>query len=144
MSIKIHKTAGMEESSLNDPRTSLPIRISTTVRMKYRKYFNERFSHRDVLYDLSNRQLNDVIAQDFAASAGSALHMFLAKSSDINSKRREWIEVRKVDNRSAFNYFFSIIRCDGIDVITTSTRYHKPRKARLFVPKCAEGGWGEL
>ena len=136
MSIRIYKTAGMEPSSLNDPRTNLPIRISTTARIKYRTYFNERFSHRDVLYDLSNRELNDIIAQDFAASAGSALHMFLANSSDMSSKRRQWIEVRKVDNRSAFNYFFSIIRCDGIDVITTSTRYHKPRKARMFVPQC--------
>lgn len=136
MSIKIYKTAGMESSSLNDPRTSLPIRISTTVRIKYRKYFNERFSRRDVLYDLSNRQLNDIIAQDFAASANSALHMFLSNSSDISSKKREWIEVRKVDTRAAFNYFFSIIRCDGIDIITTSTRYHRPRKPRLFVPKC--------
>jgi adenine-specific DNA methylase len=136
MSTKIQKTAGMEESSLNDPRTSLQIRISTTVRMKYRKYFDERFSHRDVLYDLSNRQLNDIIAQDFAASANSALHMFLSNSSDITSKKREWIEVRKVDTRAAFNYFFSIIRCDGIDIITTSTRYHRPNKPRLFVPKC--------
>ena len=136
MSKDIHKKAEIEESSLTDPRTSLPIRVSTTARIKYRKYFNERFSHRDVLYDLSNRQLNDIIAQDFAASAGEALHMFLAKSSDIASKRREWIEVRKVSSRSAFNYFFSIIRCDGIDIITTSTRYIKPNKPRLFVPKC--------
>jgi hypothetical protein len=144
MTEEIYKIAGIEDSSLTDPRTSLPIRISTTARIKYRKYFDERFSHRDVLYDLSNRQLNDIIAQDFAASSGSALHMFLAKSSDINSRRREWVEVRKVGSRSAFNYFFSIIRCDAIDVITTSTRYIKPRKPRLFVPNCNEGGWGKL
>ena len=61
-----------------------------------------------------------------------------------NSRRREWVEVRKVGSRSAFNYFFSIIRCDAIDVITTSTRYIKPRKPRLFVPNCNEGGWGKL
>ena len=73
-----------------------------------------------------------------------ALHMFLSKTSDIKSRRREWIEVRRVNTRSAFNYFFSIIRCDSIDVITTSTRYIKPRKPRLFIPSCNDGGWGEL
>ena len=33
------KQAALEESSLSDPRTELGIRISTTVRIKYRKYY---------------------------------------------------------------------------------------------------------
>ena len=135
MSEMIHKEAGMEDAGLTDPRTNLPIRVSTTARIKYRKYFDERYSYRDVLYDLSNRQLNEVIAQDFAASSEGAMHMFLSKSSSIESKKREWIEIRKASNRRAFNYFFSIIRSDGIDILTTSTIYHKPNKPRLFVPK---------
>jgi adenine-specific DNA methylase len=130
------KEAGIEEATLSDPRTGLPIRVSTTTRMKYRKYFNEIWSDkRDMLYDLSNRKLNDVIAQDFAASADSAVHMFLSNSSDISSKKREWIEIRKVKTRRAFNFFFSIIRQDGIDILTTSTVYRRPKKPRLFVPK---------
>ena len=134
--MSIIKTAGMEESTLTDPRTGLPIRISTTVRMKYRKYFNDFWaSKRDVLYDLSNRQLNDIIAQDFAVSSGDVVHMFLSNSSSIESQKRSWIEIRKVSSRAAFNFFFSIIRPDGIDILTTSTRYKKPRKPRVFVPK---------
>jgi adenine-specific DNA methylase len=135
MASMIHKKAGLEEANLTDPRTNLPIRVSTTVRLKYRKYFDERFTHRDVLYDLNNKELNEIIAQDFAVSHDLALHMFLSKSSNIESKKREWVEIRQVSGRSAFNYFFSIIRPDSIDIITTSTRYIKPRKSRLFVPK---------
>ena len=131
----MHKKAGMEESNLTDPRTNLPIRVSTTVRLKYRKYFDERFAHRDVLYDLNNKELNEIIAQDFAVSHDSALHMFLSKTSNIASQKREWVEIRQVKGRSAFNYFFSVIRPDGIDIVTTSTRYIKPKKPRLFVPK---------
>ena len=131
----MYKKAGFEDAGLTDPRTNLPIRISTTTRIKYRKYFNEKYSYRDVLYDLSNRQLNEVIAQDFASSADGALHMFLSKSSNVASRKREWIEIRQVSGRRAFNYFFSVIRPDGIDVITTSTKYNRPRKPRLFVPQ---------
>ncbi len=131
----IYKSAGMEDSGLTDPRTNLPIRVSTTARIKYRKYFDQRFSYRDVLYDLDNKDLNQIIAQDFAVSANKALHMFLSNTSSIDSKKRSWIEVRQVSGRSAFNYFFSIIRPEGIDIITTSTRYIKPRKPRLFVPR---------
>lgn len=130
------KEAGIEKSTLTDPRTGLQIRVSTTARLKYRKYFDERFTDREVLHDLDNQTLNDIIAQDFAASHDGALHMFVANTSSIATKRRDWIEVRKVGTRRAFHYFFSIIRCDGIDIISTSTRYFKPRKARLFIPKC--------
>ena len=74
------KKAGMEQATLSDPRTGLPIRISTTARIKYRKYFSESFSdRRELLYDLSNIQLNDIIDQDFAASSDSVVHMFLAR-----------------------------------------------------------------
>ena len=135
MSDEIIKIAGMEESGLTDPRTGLPIRVSTTVRLKYRKYFNEFWSsQREMLYDLGNKQLNEVIAQDFAASHNGAIHMFLSNTSNIETRKRSWIEIRKVQGRSAFNVFFAIIRTDGIDIITTSTRYFKPQKPRLFIP----------
>ena len=130
------KKAGMEESGLTDPRTNLPIRVSTTVRKNYRRYFNEVWSgNRDMLYDLGNRQLNEIIGQDFAVSADSVVHMFLSNSSSISSQKRAWIEIRKVKTRRAFHFFFSVIRPEGIDIIGTSTRYHKPRKPRVFVPR---------
>jgi len=130
------KKAGLESSGSSDPRTKLPVRISTTVRIKYRKYFNDFWSdRRDHLSDLSNAQLNEIIGQDFAASHDSVVHMFLAKSSNIASQKREWIEIRKVKTRRAFNFFFSIIRPDGIDIIGTSTRYFKPIKPKVFLPR---------
>ena len=136
MQIGLIKKSGMEEAALTDPRTGLPIRVSTTARIKYRKYFDEQFSdRRDMLHDLSNRQLNDIIAQDFAASSDSVVHMFVSNTSSIQDQKRSWIEIRKVKTRRAFNFFFSVIRPDGIDIITTSTRYRKPNKARVFVPK---------
>jgi len=136
MQSNIIKKAGMEQATLTDPRTGLPIRVSTTARIKYRKYFDETFSdRRDMLHDLSNRQLNDIIAQDFAASSDSVVHMFVSNTSSVETQKRSWIEIRKVKTRRAFNFFFSVIRPDGIDIITTSTRYNKPRKSRVFVPK---------
>ncbi len=136
MQNSIIKSAGMEEATLSDPRTGLPIRVSTTARIKYRKYFNEFWSdRRDMLEDLSNRQLNDIIAQDFAVSADGVVHMFVSNTSSIDTQKRSWIEIRKVKSRAAFNFFFSVIRPEGIDIITTSTRYNKPRKSRVFVPK---------
>lgn len=135
MQKKIIKRAGMEQSTLSDPRTNLPIRVSTTARIKYRKYFDDKFADkRDMLYDLSNRQLNDIIAQDFAASSDSVVHMFVSNTSSLDTKKRSWIEIRQVKTRRAFNFFFSVIRPDGIDIITTSTRYKKPIKPRVFVP----------
>jgi hypothetical protein len=132
----IIKNAGMEQATLTDPRTGLPIRVSTTARMKYRKYFDERLiGNREMLYDLSNRQLNDIIAQDFAVSSNAVVHMFVSNTSSVDTKKRSWVEIRKVQTRTAFNFFFSVIRPGGIDIITTSTRYNKPRKARVFVPK---------
>lgn len=135
MDNELLKIAGMEEAGMTDPRTGLPIRVSTTVRMKYRKYFTEFWAEkREVLYDLGNKQLNEIIAQDFAVAHNDAVHMFLSNSSSIASQRRSWIEVRKTQGRGAFNFFFSVIRTDGIDLITTSTKYYKPKKPRLFIP----------
>ena len=133
----IIKTAGMEESGLTDPRHNKPINVSTTVRKKYREYFSEFWAdRRDLLYDLRNEQLNSIIAQDFAASHDDVRHMFPAGSSDIDTRRREWIEVRKANSRGGvFNFFFAVIRPGSVDIINTSTRYFKPRKPRVFIPR---------
>ena len=132
----INKKAGLEESTLVDPRTNLPIRISTTVRMKYRTYYSGQedaglsgYSRTDYSR-VSNVQLNDIIAQDFAASSEKALHMFLARSSEVSSRKRNWIEIRGVAVVRPFNVFFSAIRSGSIDIIGVTTVWKKPRKAR--------------
>jgi hypothetical protein len=125
----ISKTADMESSGMTDPETQRPIRISTTVRKNYRYYFDAYYSYREDYTGIRNKDLNEIIARDFAASAGGVLHMFPSNSSSFGSDVSEWIEIRKVSGRAAFHFFFSVIRSSGIDLIGTSTRYKKPRSA---------------
>jgi hypothetical protein len=128
------KKAGLEESGVTDSKSQLPIRVSTTVRLKYRKYFGKEWGdRRDVLYDLNNPELNEVIAQDFKANSDGVVHMFLSNQSDIASKKRMWVEIRRESAAGRpFHFFFSIIRQDSIDIIGTTTRYIKPKKARTY------------
>ena len=58
------KTAGLEKSGLDDPRTGLPIYISTTVRLKYREYYSqsrsELYSGRESYQSMRNSILNSI------------------------------------------------------------------------------------
>lgn len=133
----ITKKAEAEDSGLTDPRTGLPIQVTTTVRKNYRRYFSQEKAgaiSRDVYSDLRNSELNQIIAQDFAASASGVEHYFLAKSSDIVSRKRNWIEIRKVYSRRAFHFFLSIIGHNYIRIIGTTTRYYKPTRPRMISP----------
>ena len=135
----IVKKAGPEDSGMTDPRTGLPIYVTTTVRKKYRQYFSQEkadsVTGRDVYSDLRNSELNQIIAQDFAASADNVRHHFLAKSSDLVSRKRNWIEIRKVYSRRAFHFFLSVISSGHITIIGTTTRYMQPTKPRMINPK---------
>jgi len=140
----IYKNSGLEESSMSDPRTELPIHVSTTVRKKYREYYagqekgeGHNFS-RTNYGTMSNTELNDIIAQDFAASYDKAMHMFLSKGSNLNTKKREWIEIRGVATFRPFNVFFSVIRDNSIDIITVSTIWKKPRAIRRPIKSVRE------
>jgi len=139
----IKKEAGMESGGLTDPRTGLEINISTTVRCRYRLFYGgkpcksdegrrSQGVSREDWETLSNRELNEMIAQDFASSASGAVHMFLSNSSNTSTKKREWIEIRVVSPSRPFNVFFSAVRGDSIDIITVNTRYNKPQKPRMF------------
>jgi hypothetical protein len=136
---KIIKTAGAEDSGLTDPRTGFPIYITTTVRKKYREYFSESKAHdfnREIYEDLRNSELNQIIAQDFAASSDNVRHHFLAKSSDLVSRKRNWIEIRQVFAKGRpFHHFLGLIGPGYITIIGTITNYNKPRKPRMINPK---------
>lgn len=131
------KQAGLEDSGVTDSRTQLPIRVSTTARIKYREYFGKEWGdRRDVLYDLNNDELNEVIAQDFRANHGNVIHMFLSNQSDVASKKRMWVEIRReTSSGRPFNFFFSIIRPESIDIIGTTTKRIPVSKPRVFIPK---------
>lgn len=128
----IIKNSALEETGRIDPRTTLPIRVSTTVRMKYRGYYSgQEFEHfsRANFSNLGNKQLNEVIAQDFARSYQNAIHMFISKKTTSISGKKEWIEIRRCAiTTRPFNFFFSVIRQDCIDIIYISTVYKQPRK----------------
>ena len=124
----LNKKAGIEESSVVDSRTNLKIHVSTTARLIYiNQYFDgDRMG-------MSNVELNDFIAKDFLNSASAAEHMFLARSSEASSGKREWIEIRKVLVNRPFKYFFSIIKRESINIIFISTDYKKPKKKRKVI-----------
>lgn len=137
----INKVA-LELTSVTDPRTNLEINVSTAVRKKYREYYSgqEVSAHTRADYsNMSNVELNEIIAQDFAASASNAKHMFLARTSSLETRKREWIEIRKVGVIRPFNFFFSVIRKNSIDIIAISTIYKKPRKARAPITDVTAG-----
>ena len=136
MSDGLIKKAGIEPTSVSDPRTSRTIGISTSVRLEYRTYMETMAEYgRDDLLGLQNRELNALIATDFAGSAGGVIHMFLSKRSTPDNK--EWIEIRKVKARKGLQYFFSAIRDSSIDIIYVSSDYKDPMSGhkRVFIPK---------
>ena len=109
--MKKEAAAALEPSSVTDPRTGRVIRVAVPVRIKYRQYFRgqteKNLSVREVLHTLSNRELNDEIAKDFAASSNDVAHMFVSKDSDRNATppRIVWMEIRKQQRgaRAIFN-----------------------------------------
>ena len=138
------KTAGLENSGLDDPRTGLPIYVSTTVRLKYREYYSQvrsdKYEGRESYQSMRNPILNSIIAQDFAASANGAIHMFPSNTqSELATRKRAWIEIRKFTSPGSrpFNLFFSIISSQYIGIIKVSTSWKSipANKRRLFIPR---------
>jgi hypothetical protein len=143
------KTAGAENSGLTDPRTGLPIYITTSVRMLYRKYYGlekaTSIQGRDYYGDkIRNAELNPIIAKDFADSADNTLHMYPSKkTSGISGGRPQWnwIEFRKFSPAAGvnrpFNIFVSIITPDHIIIVKIGPGW-KPvseEKRRVFIPR---------
>ena len=132
---------GMEPAGITDPRTGLPIKISITTRKKYRQYWSgqELAGRGDANYSrmdwssMRNKDLNEIIASDFAASKDNLVHMF--KSNKAPEDSPEWIEIRLAQgggvSKLPFNLFLAVIRSQSIDIITVTTGYKKPRKPRL-------------
>jgi hypothetical protein len=128
------KTAALESSTMTDPASGRAIRVSSTVRKKYRQYFAGQNGRED-LSRAKNSDLNDIIAKDFADSATNAKHMFKAKNSDSSGKN-EFIEIRAINRGKravAFNMFFAVIRQSSIDIITITQSWLKPTNPRKVV-----------
>lgn len=125
---KIIKTALIEDSTIVDPASGKQIRVSTTVRKKYREYFAGQNGREDLSH-IRNLELNDIIANDFAQSSSNVKHMFTSKQDPT---KKEFIEIRSINRGQravAFNMFFSVIRESTIDIITLSKNWIKPTKS---------------
>lgn len=119
-----YKLAGAEKTILTDPKLGLPIYVTTSARLKYRQYYSEAWAEqgeRDFYGKMRNKILNEIIAQDYAASADKARHYYPANSSDIFSRKREWVEFRGVTPSRPHNFFISIIGPNGIRIVGTTT-----------------------
>ena len=137
--MSIVKKAGLEASGVVDSVTNLPINVSTTARMLYRHWFKGQEkgggSYSRVNWSgFRNKELNNLIAQDFQASGSGVSHLFPCKHESCTAN--EMIEVRLIKSaiggkQNPFNYFFSVRRTESIDIIALTGRYMKPNKPRL-------------
>lgn len=134
MKIKIIKNSALEESSLVDDYSRMPIRVSTTARKEIRDS-----SHYKTIDPMSNPVLNEYLAGIFKSCGReeNILHYFLEKSS--TKENPVWIEIRLANHPEAtnfgFSYFFSVIREEHIDIIGLYSGYKKPNKARKIKMK---------
>ena len=134
MNIKINKKAGLEDSNIVDSFSyNKSIRISTTARKKIREACQGLPGYED-LSSMNNLELNPYLAGVFKDSGRdeNLLHYFLLRGTTKDSPT--WIEIRYINNEAlrvlGFNYFFSILRQDSIDIITLASEYIKPKKPR--------------
>ena len=129
MKIKIIKNSALEESSLVDDYSEMPIRVSTTARKEIRDS-----SYYKTIDPMSNAVLNEYLAGMFkyCGKEENILHYFLEKNSTKDNPI--WIEIRYANhpeaNNFGFSYFFSIMREEHIDIIGLYSGYKKPNKAR--------------
>lgn len=103
----------MEESSKTDPATKRRIRVSVSVRKFYRTL--------EEYQSIRNIKLNEIVAEDFADTAGSVLHHFaLTKGA---GGKKEIGEIRGNSNL----YYISAIRDNYIDILAIQGSWVKPK-----------------
>lgn len=123
------KLAGLEDSDMSDPKTGKKIRISTTVRLIYRK------AYPDVYGSMRNSKLNIVIAKDFIKNSNNVLHYFRLGSK--GQSRTEYKPPGHVSGEvyanvaeirgSTSSYFISALKDNSIDILTIQASWLKPR-----------------
>lgn len=121
------KLAGLEATTITDPATGRPIRVSTSARIVYRKIYA---GYIEGIENMRNAQLNEMIATDFANSAGRIVHYFkLGKKEEQN---RGWAEIRNMvkGGRGLFQFYVSAVRADSIDILIIQGKYIKTKFRR--------------
>jgi len=107
----------LEDSDVSDPKTGKKIRISTTVRLMYRKSYPEEYGA------MRNMRLNIAIAKDFSNNAGNILHYFRLGTGGAGSAHQGTAEIRGTSK----SFFISAIRGASIDILTIQNAWLKPK-----------------
>ncbi len=112
----LNKIAAMEPSGIIDPASGLPISVSTTTRLMFRK-INPQYEK------TRNNELNKVIAESFAASSSRVVHRFYLKPS------KDIAEIRNMQGPSAWTvmFFISVVRAGFIQILTLQNGWLKQK-----------------
>lgn len=119
----------LEDTDIKDPATDLSIRISTTVRILYRKAYPNEYG------TMRNARLNYVIAKEFISNSNKVIHYFRLgkKKSPQNEFKPPGSEEGKVytgvgEIRGAGSFYFvSARKSDTIDILTIQASWLKPK-----------------
>lgn len=123
------KLASLEDTETTDPKTGKTIRISTTVRLIYRKLYPQEYG------DMRNARLNLVIAKDFVANANNVLHYFRLGSKEVSrtehqpagaEKGKVYANVAEIRGTSS-SFYVSAIQDNSIDILTIQKSWYKPK-----------------
>lgn len=123
------KLAGLEDTEMTDSKTGKKIRISTTVRLIYRKSRPEEYG------SMRNSVLNVEIAKDFVANSGNILHYFRLGKKETTRTEHEppgaekgMIHANVAEIRgSASSFFISAIQDSSVDILTIQNNWMKPK-----------------
>jgi len=122
------KYSELENSEVLDRKTNKKIRISTTVRLVYRKAYPEDYGV------LRNARLNIIIAKDFNDNSSNVLHYFRlggggSQTSHQPSGASEGINYSNAAEirGSSSSFFISAIKSDSIDILTIQSDWIKPK-----------------
>jgi len=123
------KQAGLEDTEITDSKTGKKIRVTTTVRMMYRKAYPQEYG------DMRNARLNIAIAKDFIQNSGNVLHYFrLGKKEKSRSeysplgaeKGQVKANVAEIRGTSS-SFFISAIKESTVDILTIQNSWLKPK-----------------
>ena len=123
------KIAGLEDSDITDPATGKKIRISTTIRLMYRKAYPNEYG------PMRNARLNIEIAKDFVNNSSNVLHYFRLGKKDRSradykpsgaKSGQVYANVAEIRGTSS-SFFISAIKDSSIDILTIQNSWLKPK-----------------
>jgi hypothetical protein len=142
----MNKTSALVNTGISDPAWGRPIRVSATAWNYYVEQLNLKDDNAARRFQNSVRQKNQqgislrqIIAQNFADSAGRIMHYFKlgSKPEEGEEDTREWGEIRNVvlEFKGSTKYFISAVRPKSVDILVIQGTMLSPKEH-----KSAPGG----